>query len=50
MHDGHALGLDHLGENCTVDAVMTPSYVGYPFRYSGRTTPTASAVPGTKAG
>ena len=20
-------------ENCTVDAVMTPSYVGYPFRY-----------------
>ena len=30
---GHALGLDHLCENCTVDAVMTPSYVGYPFRY-----------------
>ena len=30
---GHALGLDHPCENCTVDAVMTPSYVGYPFRY-----------------
>ena len=34
MHEiGHALGLDHPCENCTVDAVMTPSYVGYPFRY-----------------
>jgi hypothetical protein len=30
---GHAMGIDHPCENCTVDAVMTPAYVGYPFRH-----------------
>ncbi|MBF93790.1 MAG: hypothetical protein CMH58_01350 [Myxococcales bacterium] len=49
---GHSLGLDHPCENCTVDAVMTPSYVGYPFRYPRQddTNAVCSLYPGQRGG
>ncbi|MDE0881646.1 MAG: matrixin family metalloprotease [Myxococcota bacterium] len=49
---GHALGIDHPCENCTVDSVMTPAYVGYPFRYLRQddTDAVCSLYPGQRGG